>query len=48
MAAQIQKQWLTEVFGIFYRLLTQNSTNQDSRFDSSRIPCGRPLENPKT
>ena len=39
---------LTEIFGIFEYLITQNLTNQDSQlFDSSR-PYGRLLENPKT
>ena len=31
MAAQKKKQLLTEIFGIFERLLAQNPTNQDSQ-----------------
>ena len=30
-AQQRKKKWLTEIFGIFERLLAQNPTNQDSK-----------------
>ena len=45
---QKKKKLLGEIFGIYERLLTQNSSNQDLQLSWFFRPYGRLLENPKT